>query len=57
MKEAKLKDFEEKKKEADLKVTKEFESQLSDPDSYTPPNAKMPDDNKLAVANKKIADL
>ena len=47
-------EFEEAKKEADMKVTKEFAEQLPE---YTPKNAKLPEDDKLEKANKKIAAL
>jgi hypothetical protein len=42
-----LAEFEEAKKEADQKVTKEFEEQLPE---YTPKNAKLPEDDKLEKA-------
>lgn len=47
-------EFEEAKKEADLKVTKEFEEQLPE---YKPKNAKLPEDDKLEKAQKKIDEL
>lgn len=54
LKKAKLAEFEEKKKEADMAVTKEFNEQLPE---YVPKGAALPEDDKLAKANQKIAQL
>lgn len=54
LKKAKLAEFEEAKKEADMKVTKEFAEQLPE---YSPKNAKLPEDDKLEKAKAKIAAL
>lgn len=54
LKKAKLAEFEEAKKESDMKVTKEFEEQLPE---YKPKSALLPESEALAKAEAKIAVL